>query len=141
MPMACAPRTCRIALEPLEQVQLTGRWAAPPPDVAELDLEVVYLAMWTHEFFGIMDGPVTSLRVGSGQVRRDGTFVLQIPDFSRDPVVNAYQTKGELRLHARERKTGNLPYSLEDFFTPGRSIAIPLDKPLPSDVMLVSVLR
>jgi hypothetical protein len=134
-------KTVAIDFQPLERIPLVGRWVSPPRNLADFDLEVAYLAPWSHQFFGIWDGAIASLDVGSARFGRDGAFALQVPDFSRDLVVASYAMRGELRLRARERKTGNISFSLEDAHTPARPVSLPIDKPLPAELLLVGVVR
>src|SRR5437870_3582717 len=46
----------------------------------------VYLAGWAHEFFGILDGPVSSFAVASTPLASDGSFALTLPDLLHDPI-------------------------------------------------------
>ena len=71
----------------------------PPPKV-----EVDYLAMWDHQFFGIMDGPVTSLHVATVVPDEKGQFEVAVPDFSKQTNLG----EGEFQLILRQTTTGNI---------------------------------
>ena len=84
---------------------------------------------------------VTSLTAASGPLHPDGSFALNVPDFSHDPVVAAYDDsdRGELRLRLRERGTGNFPYEVDEIHHAGAPIRLPIATSYPRDVTLVAV--
>jgi hypothetical protein len=109
-----------VELKPLPSVQLSGRIVAPEGSARkDFKIEVSYLADWDHEFFGIGDGISATVKLASADVRQDGSFLVAIPDFSRDPALDSFREKGAIRLMAREPKTGNVAYTLESAERPG----------------------
>ena len=60
--------------------QIEAASAAPgqPPVV-----EITYIALWSHQFFGIFDGPVVTVPVGTALPDSDGRFEVQLPDYAR----------------------------------------------------------
>ena len=68
------------------------------------EIEVNYLAMWSHRFFGITDGPVTTIRLGTVRPERDGKFEIALPDFYRQSILR----DGAIQFILRDTKTGNI---------------------------------
>jgi len=96
-----------IRLRPLRSLTLSGHViSAAHPE--RLTIEVVYLAEWEHEFFGILDGLVSSFAVASTPLASDGSFTLTLPDLLHDPIVGARKDRGSFTLHVRETKGWNL---------------------------------
>ena len=65
------------------------------------------MAFWSHEFFGIGDGPVVEFVVGKAPLQSDGRFEISIPDFSRDPV-NAEKRSASLQFFVLDKKSSNI---------------------------------
>lgn len=121
-PLPAVPAAVRVELEPLPSTRLSGRIVRPEGGAAKnFKLEIIYLALWGHEFFGITDGPVSAFRVAAAEVPGDGSFAITVPDFTRDPAVGALKGRGMFRLVAREPKTGNEAYTLERAGEAGRA--------------------
>jgi hypothetical protein len=68
------------------------------------EIEVNYLAMWTHRFFGITDGPVTTIRLGTVRPDGDGKFEIMLPDLYKQSSLG----DGAIELILRDVKTGNI---------------------------------
>jgi hypothetical protein len=109
-----------VKLKPLPTVHLSGKIMTPGGSpLKDFKMEVIYFAYWGHEFFGIGDGIVTTFKLASANVSRDGSFSVAVPDFSRDPAIAPFMEKGEIGLRARDPKTGNFAYRLESAERPG----------------------
>jgi hypothetical protein len=71
---------------------------------APVEVEVRYVATWGHQFFGISDGLVTTIRLATSVPDEGGRFALELPDF--------YQQKdlgeGEFEFILRRRGSGNI---------------------------------
>jgi hypothetical protein len=115
-----------IHLRSLRSLALSGHvLSVAHPE--RLTIEVVYVAEWAHEFFGILDGPVSSFGVASAPLARDGSFTLTLPDLLHDPIVAARNERGSFTLRVRETKGWNLV---------GRSATIELAAKYPRDLMV-----
>jgi hypothetical protein len=96
-----------IRLRPLRSLTLSGHViSAAHPE--RLTIDAIYRAEWAHEFFGILDGPVSSFAVASTPLASDGSFALMLPDLLHDPIVAARSDRGSFTLSVRETKGGNL---------------------------------
>lgn len=71
-----------IPCVPLGWNLLRGR-VDPTPIAGWRPVEVVvnYLAMWSPNFLGYADGPVTQIRIASAVVDETGHFEVELPDF------------------------------------------------------------
>jgi hypothetical protein len=107
-------KTVPIRLQALGSVLLAGRVQETRLPNLKLRVEVTYLAMWPHSFFGYWDGATPRFRVGSTELRADGSFSLHVPDFASDPVVTGHDAwqQGWLEFIAREPTTGNIAFYL-----------------------------
>ena len=103
-----------IDLEPLGWVRLSGRVIPPPsPGDAGLIIKATYMADWSHQFYGIIDGPVSSFEVASATLSENGFFSMMVPDLAHDPTINSFKWHGAIEMVAGEPKTGNIVYLLE----------------------------
>ena len=67
-------------------------------------IEISYLAMWSHEFYGIADGPVTTIRLKTFRLNRDGKFEVRLPDLYQQSILR----NGALEFILQDVKTGNI---------------------------------
>ena len=67
------------------------------------EIEVSYLAEWDHDFFGFVDGMVTSIPLGTAVPDPSGQFEISVPDFGRQ----ANLGKGVLEVILRDSITTN----------------------------------
>ncbi|HME37012.1 MAG TPA: hypothetical protein VKF84_17400 [Candidatus Sulfotelmatobacter sp.] len=90
---------------PVGSVSLRGQLSpATMTRTQSREIEVNYLAMWSHQFFGIADGPVTSIRLGTVRPDRDGRFEIALPDFYNQSSLR----DGAIQFILRDAKTGNI---------------------------------
>jgi hypothetical protein len=90
---------------PLGSVSFRGQlWPASTIQAQSREIEVNYLAMWSHRFFGIADGPVTTIRLGTVRPEWDGKFEIALPDFYRQSILR----DGAIQFILRDTKTGNI---------------------------------
>lgn len=89
---------------PLAQKIVHGQIAPPPITQHPIEVEVTYLAMWDHRFFGIADGMVTAIPITTAIPGQNGNFEVTLPDFG----AQANLGEAEFRLTLREIKTGNI---------------------------------
>lgn len=105
-----ATQTQFLNCDPIRRTKLRGQIppeAIPPNQPVEVSVE--YLALWSHEFFGITDGAVISIKVGRAIPAQDGTFEVEIPDFSTLTKLG----EAAFQLTLRHAKTGNVLGSLK----------------------------
>ena len=102
----------------LGKVPLHGRML-PVPVVQSpgVEVEISYLADWDHEFFGIMDGMVTTIHVATAIPDAMGRFDVEVPDFFRQADLG----KGSFRFILRNKTSLNIiatlrPENMPRFF-------------------------
>jgi hypothetical protein len=70
----------------------------------DAEIEISYLAMWSHKFYGIADGPVTTIPLGTVRPNRDGKFDITLPDLYQQAILQ----DGAIEFILRNVKTRNI---------------------------------
>lgn len=52
----------------------------------ELQVEALYVCSWAGQFFGVPRLSISPLKIAKVKIEADGTFAMELPDFSRDPL-------------------------------------------------------
>ncbi|WP_035357397.1 hypothetical protein [Edaphobacter aggregans] len=75
-----------------------------------LEIEVGYMAFWVSDFFGIMDGLVTTFHVATVPLGKDGSFSVMLPELVQDPAEKSAKERyrGAFLFRLREKKTWNI---------------------------------
>jgi len=94
----------QLLCTPLAQKTLHGQITPASILQQPSEVEVTYLALWDHHFFGIYDGFITAIRVTAGIPDQEGNFVVNLPDFS----AQADLGEGEFQFTLKEIKTRNV---------------------------------
>jgi hypothetical protein len=95
-------RDCQLLNTITIPVQVVG--PAPPfPD--NYGLEVLYVASWSLDFFGIKDGVAATFPVRMRAIGRDGTLEVRVPDLARDPTVRRWAHRGYFLFFLQDRAT------------------------------------
>lgn len=93
-----------------------------------VEVRLDYLASWACGFFGLSDCMVPQVSLGTANPDAQGTFRIDLPDFSADPVSSDLDGGAEIQLVLREVKTWNLIAFLEPevetWQSPGRGLKI-----------------
>jgi hypothetical protein len=76
-------------------------------------VNVQYVAFWSHHFFGIADGIVSTFEIATVPLEPGSIFHVVLPDFSKDAVTTSYlatlpEPNAELRFMVRDAKTWNI---------------------------------
>jgi hypothetical protein len=103
------PHDYEFACRPLPAISVAGKLTKANLLLEKpMEIHVNYVAYWAHEFFGVRDGLITTMRVGEATPDADGQFRVALPDLSQDPIASAKSHPGVFQFWARERTTGNL---------------------------------
>lgn len=95
----------QLPCKPLGQISLHGQISPVAITQEEpAEVEVLYLAFWSHRFFGIFDGPVTTLRLGIVIPDENGHFEVDLPDFYSQTNMG----DGGFQFLLRHRTTANI---------------------------------
>lgn len=98
-----------LVCETLPRVILSGQII--PSDTnrhPNSELTITFMAFWAHEFFGIMDGMVTELRLATVSLDANGRFQVDLPDFTSDTTTSSFRQNASLRLVLRDSQTLNI---------------------------------
>jgi hypothetical protein len=114
LPAVGASRTVvQIDLTPRSEVALRGTIAFPDPAATPgLRLRLRYVMYWAHGFFGITDGMVPFVALGTHPVNADGSFELLVPDVATDPALTDVSYQGSFQLEVIDVRTGAPVYHL-----------------------------
>lgn len=93
-----------------------------------LEVRFDYTALWACRFFGFADCAVPQIEIGTVEPDADGTFEIELPDLSSDPISSEAEGGAEFQFVLREVKTWNRVASLEPetktLLTPGGGLKI-----------------
>ncbi|MGZ4829410.1 MAG: hypothetical protein ACXVKH_13140 [Candidatus Angelobacter sp.] len=77
-----APFECqKLATTPLHGRADVSRFAGK-----DLQVEALYVCNWAGPFFSVPGLAIPPFSIGKAKVETDGTFALELPDFSADPL-------------------------------------------------------
>ncbi len=95
--------------QPARSVTLSGQ-IVPNELVRDRNAELIvsYLAFWSHEFFGIVDGAVAEFQLATVTPDANGMFQVDLPQFSADTEPPSSQRRASLRFMLRDSKTWNV---------------------------------
>jgi hypothetical protein len=89
------------------KVSLSGVFPASLIKGHNAELLVTYQAYWAHTFFGILDGFVTTFNLAKITPQQDGTFRVELPDFSSRMDGARDSLGADLQMMLRDAKTWN----------------------------------
>ena len=73
----------------------------------QLDVESMYVVRWAGKFFGVPGVSISPLAVTRTAVQSDGTFAMEVPDFTADPIWNSLSSDATLMFFLIDRATGH----------------------------------
>jgi hypothetical protein len=89
----------------LGRVPLHGRiLPVQAAQIPGIEVEIGYEADWDHEFFGIMDGLVTTIQIATVIPDEDGRFEVELPDFFKQADLG----RGSFQFMLRNKASGNI---------------------------------
>jgi hypothetical protein len=86
----------------LPTVQLHGRVDRLQLGQRDLQVEALYVCDWAMSYFGIADGSVSPLSLGQVSLAADGSFTLEVPDFTADPTWPSISKEAELMFFLKD---------------------------------------
>ena len=129
--------TAEVSCDDLPPMTFNGRVELPEAFRRQpYDVEIIYVAYWAHGFFGIGDGPVTTLHLAKVTPDEGGAFRVSLPNFTKDRVTQSFHREAGLRFIARERETGNIVSFLAPANVQGTDTRdLPIKLKYPSEVV------
>lgn len=70
-----------------------------------LDVEALYACDWASQFFGKQIA-ISPISLGRAEIASDGSFVIDLPDFSADPLWSSLSNNATLMFSAIDAKNG-----------------------------------
>jgi hypothetical protein len=93
-----------ISCEPLNTVTIPVTIVDPAPPLPDTyELEVLYMADWSLDFFGITYGMPATFPVRLRPIGRDGTLDVRVPDLMQDPGVTKWKNRGYFMFFLQDR--------------------------------------
>jgi hypothetical protein len=134
-------RTAEVTCEDLPPISFNGRVELPEAlRRRPYDVEITYMAYWAHGFFGIADGPVTTLYLARVTPDENGAFNVPLPNFTKDAVTESSHRNAGLRFIARDRDTGNIVSLLAPANVQGKDMYdLPIKPKYPNEVIFKPV--
>jgi hypothetical protein len=86
----------------LPTIQLHGRVDTARRGEKEWQVEALYVGRWQMSFFGISDGATSPLVLGKTTVAADGSFTMELPNFTADPTWPDVSKDAELMFYLRD---------------------------------------
>jgi len=78
-------REAEFQCKELPTTQFRGR-VALPQGKQNLQVEALYVCGWAHNVFGLSEIAVSPIALGKVKVEPDGSFAIDLPDFTQDPL-------------------------------------------------------
>jgi len=72
----------------------------------DMQVEALYVCGWAGQFFGMRGLAISPFSVGKAKMETDGTFALELPDFSADPLWKNLSHNATLTLFLVDASTG-----------------------------------
>jgi hypothetical protein len=105
-----SPGARTLACKPLGKLALHGKVSSMPvAQTSGLFVETTYLAEWGNQFYGIMDGPVTSIPIAKVNIDESGQFEVELPDLMKQSDLGP----GSFQFLLRDKTTGNIIAALK----------------------------
>lgn len=73
----------------------------------QLDVEAMYVVQWAGKFFGVKGVSISPLAVTKTAAQADGTFAMELPDFTADPLWNSLSSNATLMFFLVDHATGH----------------------------------
>src|SRR6476646_11462767 len=84
--LAASNRQADFQCQKLSTVPLSGKADISRFAGRDMQVEALYVCGWAGQFFGMPGLAISPFSVGKAKVENDGTFALELPDFSGDPL-------------------------------------------------------
>ena len=103
--LTASDRQGQFHCQQLPTMQFQGRIPMSGFNHQDLQVEVLYEVRWAGKFFHIGSGSLSPFSLAKTGVEVDGSFTLQLPDFSNDPLFSSIASDATLIFSVRDAKT------------------------------------
>ena len=104
--LASSTRQSDFQCQKLPTVELRGKIALPAGD-HQMQVESMYVARWAGKFFSVPGLSISPLAVTKATVDADGSFVMDLPDFTLDPLWNSLSNDATLMFFLTDSVSGH----------------------------------
>ena len=104
--LAASNRQADFQCQKLSTVPLSGKADISRFAGRDMQVEALYVCGWAGQFFGMPGLAISPFSVGKAKVESDGTFALELPDFSGDPLWKNLSHNATLMLSLVDASTG-----------------------------------
>ena len=104
--LAAGNRQADFQCQKLSTVPLSGKADISRFAGRDMQVEALYVCGWAGQFFGMPGLAISPFSVGKGKVESDGSFALEMPDFSGDPLWKNLSHNATLMLSLVDASTG-----------------------------------
>ena len=104
--LSASTRQAAFQCQKLSTTPLHGKTDVSRFAGKELQVEALYVCNWAGQFFGVPGMAISPLSVSKTKVDTDGTFTMDLPDFSGDPLWNSLSHNATLMFSLVDGATG-----------------------------------
>ena len=104
--LASSTRQGDFHCQKLPTVELRGKVALPAGGQV-LQVESMYVVRWAGKFFSVPGLSISPLAVTKATVGADGSFIMDLPDFTNDPLWNSLSSDATLMFFLTDQETGH----------------------------------
>jgi hypothetical protein len=122
----------KLSTTPLHGKADTSRFAGKP-----LQVEALYVCNWAGQFFGVPGIAISPFSVATGKVENDGTFAMELPDFSADPLWTNLSHNATLMFFLVDGSTGQQVARLSAPRDLGRRGSVKVAQSYPAEIQFV----
>lgn len=112
----------------LPTVELRGS-ITKTPSQRELQVESMYVVRWAGKFFGAPGVSISPLALTKSTLEADGTFTMELPDFTADPLWGSLSNDASLMFFLVDGTTGHRIAELKPSQTPGGRLKVAANYP------------
>ena len=104
--LAAGNRQADFQCQKLSTLPLSGKADISRFAGRDMQVEALYVCGWAGQFFGMPGLAISPFSVGKAKVESDGTFALELPNFSGDPLWKNLSHNATLMLSLVDASTG-----------------------------------
>jgi len=103
--LATSARQGNFQCDKLPSTQLRGTVPAPSGQQQQ-QVEAMYVVNWASKFFGVPGASISPLALAQAPVGADGSFQMDLPDFTADPLWQSLSRNAGLMFFLKDKATG-----------------------------------
>jgi len=104
--LSSSTRQAPFECQKLSTTALRGKADVSRFSGKDLQVTALYVCGWAGQFFSVPGISISPFAVGKAKVENDGTFAVEIPDFSGDPLWTSLSHNATLMLFLVDAQTG-----------------------------------